>query len=109
MNRRGFLGTILVLATPPAIVRAGSLMPVQYRPTEFFDGDFCIEYWVHPETRWFNEIRLTRGYAGPGARSITPMGKAGREWTAGWVYVRTDVAGLSLLPDNLRLKSNLPL
>jgi hypothetical protein len=29
MNRRSFLGTVLALATAPAIVRASSLMPVR--------------------------------------------------------------------------------
>lgn len=28
MNRRGFLGAILALSAPPAIVRASSLMPI---------------------------------------------------------------------------------
>lgn len=29
MNRRGFLGTLIALAAPPAIVRASSLMPLR--------------------------------------------------------------------------------
>jgi hypothetical protein len=37
MNRRGFLSGIIALAAAPAIVRAGSLMPVKVMPEEWCD------------------------------------------------------------------------
>ena len=49
MNRRGFIGSILVLGMAPAIVRASSLMRVRASPLScaVFE-DFCVAAFADP-------------------------------------------------------------
>lgn len=68
MNRRNFIGTVLALASAPAIVRASSLMPVRALATPVLIGHidnfglyvtpFDAERWTERMTQKFYEATV---------------------------------------------------